>query len=108
MEKIAKIVLNSYLTYDETQATCKVSCHIQPKSSRNALVGIHDGKLKIALTAPPVDGQANSMLIKFLSSYLDKPKRDVEIVSGDSSRSKIVLIKNISEKELAKLDVNLS
>ena len=108
MEKQAKIALNSYLTYDAANSSCKVSCHIQPKSSRNALVGIHDGKLKIALTAPPVDGQANSMLIKFLSSYLDKPKRDVEIVSGDSSRSKIVLIKNISEKELAKLNVDLS
>ena len=108
MEKTAKIVLNSYLTYDENQASCKVSCHIQPKSSRNALVGIHDGKLKIALTAPPVDGQANSMLIKFLSSFLDKPKRDIEIVSGESSRSKIVLIKNINDDDLAKLNVDLS
>ncbi|MBR7128572.1 MAG: YggU family protein [Lentisphaeria bacterium] len=109
MEKLQKTTpLNSFLTYDEAKAICRISCYIQPKSSRNSVVGLHDGKLKIALTAPPVDGQANAMLIKFLASYLDKPKRDLEIVSGDSSRNKIVAIKNINPDDLAELNVNLS
>lgn len=108
MEKQAKTILNSFLTIDEAKNCCKISCYIQPKSSKNALVGLHDNKLKIALTAPPVDGQANSMLIKFLASFLDKPKRDIKIVSGDSSRNKIVLIKNINDNDLAKLNVDLS
>lgn len=103
-----KVQQSNYLTFDAERATCKLNCYIQPKSSRNALVGLHDNKVKIALTAPPVDGQANAMLIKFLASFLDKPKRDIEIASGDSSRSKIVLIKNINDNDLAKLNVDLS
>lgn len=98
----------NYLTIDSVSTSCKISCYIQPKSSKCAIVGIHDDKLKIALTAPPVDGQANAMLIKFLANFFKKPKRDVTIISGESSRNKIVLIQNINHDDLIKIDVNLS
>ena len=44
-----------------------IECYIQPQSSKNELVGLYNGKLKIKITAPPVDGKANECLIKFLS-----------------------------------------
>ena len=67
--------------------------YVQPKSSSNAIVGIHDDALKIRLTAPPVDGAANQLCIKFLAKSLGIPKSSLEILSGHASRFKQVLIR---------------
>ncbi|KHD88949.1 MAG: hypothetical protein OM95_05635 [Bdellovibrio sp. ArHS] len=63
---------------------------IQPKASKNEVVGPHNGELKIKITAPPVDGKANETLIEFLSDYFDIPKRRVLLVKGDTGRHKTV------------------
>ncbi len=69
---------------------CRLRCHIQPRASRNAVVQWHDGALKIALTAPPVDGAANAALIAFLADFFHVPKGTVKIVSGLAGRRKTV------------------
>jgi uncharacterized protein (TIGR00251 family) len=56
-------------------------------------------ELKIALTAPPVEGAANEALIKFLARLLDWPASQVKIVSGQASRHKTVLIENLEPLE---------
>ncbi|MDP1920801.1 MAG: DUF167 domain-containing protein [Myxococcales bacterium] len=61
---------------------------VQPRASRTKVVGEHDGRLKIALSAPPVDGEANAALIEFLSDALDVKKASVALVEGDTSRRK--------------------
>lgn len=61
---------------------------VAPRASRESVIGVHDGALKIALTAPPVDGAANEALVAFLARALGVPKRDVRITSGQSSRRK--------------------
>lgn len=66
---------------------------VQPKSSKNAVVGLHDDALKIKLTAPPVDNAANAMCIKFLAKALSVSKSSVEIIAGHTSRNKQVLLK---------------
>ncbi|KYG67674.1 DUF167 family protein [Bdellovibrio bacteriovorus] len=79
---------------------------IQPKSSKNEVVGPHNGELKIKITAPPVDGKANEALIEFLSDYFDIPKRQVVLVKGDTGRHKTVDLMGVEEKtarELLKL-----
>lgn len=79
---------------------------IQPKSSKNEVVGPHNGELKIKITAPPVDGKANEELIEFLSDYFDIPKRQVVLVKGDTGRHKTVDLMGVEEKaarELLKL-----
>jgi TIGR00251 family protein len=76
----------------------KLHLFIQPKSSKNEIVGIHDGKLKIKITAPPVDGKANAELVEFLSDILDIPKRQIEITKGDTGRNKTVIITGISQE----------
>lgn len=63
---------------------------IQPKSSKNEVVGPHNGELKIKITAPPIDGRANEGLIEFLSDHFDIPKRNVILVKGDAGRHKTV------------------
>ncbi len=65
---------------------------VQPRASRSGVVGIHDGRLKVSLAAPPVDGGANEALVAFLSSLVGWPKRAVRIVRGESGRRKTVAL----------------
>lgn len=90
------------LTENKVPLYSQLSCYVQPKSSRNAVIGIHDGMLKIALTAPPVDGEANKMLIKFIASQLKVSKSTCSLVQGDTSRRKVVRINGIGAEEIKK------
>ncbi len=66
--------------------------YVQPKASKNSIVGVHDDALKIRLTAPPVDGAANKLCIKYLSKVTGISKSAFEITSGHTSRTKHILI----------------
>ncbi|CCN68589.1 DUF167 family protein YggU [Vibrio nigripulchritudo] len=66
--------------------------YIQPKASRDKIVGKHGDELKIAITAPPVDGKANSHLIKYLAKQFKVPKGLVTIEKGELGRHKQVRI----------------
>ena len=72
-----------------------VSFHVSvlPKSSRNMISGIHDGALKIKLTAAPVDNAANKLCISYLSKCLKVSKSSIEIISGHTGRNKHLLIR---------------
>ena len=72
---------------------------VQPKSSKNMITGIYSDALKIKLTAPPVDGAANKMCIKFLAKCFKVPKTSLEIISGHTSRTKYVLYKQKHNKD---------
>ncbi len=69
-----------------------LSVRVQPKASRNAIQGVHGEALKIALTAPPVDGAANKACIAFMAKKLGVAKSAVAILSGQTSRSKRLLL----------------
>ena len=65
---------------------------IQPKASRDQIQGLHGDELKVAITAPPVDGQANSHLIKYLAKQFKVAKGQIQIVRGELGRHKSVTI----------------
>jgi len=65
---------------------------IQPKASRDQIMGPHGDELKVAITAPPVDGQANAHLIKFLAKQFRVAKGNVRILRGELGRHKQVQI----------------
>lgn len=65
---------------------------VQPRSSRNQIAGLHGGALKLQITAPPVEGAANQMCIRFLARQLGIAKSRLEIVSGLAGRSKRLFI----------------
>jgi len=67
--------------------------HVQPRSSKNMVAGLLGDALKIKLTAPPVDGAANVMCIKYLAKCLSVPPYLLEIVSGHAGRTKYVLLR---------------
>jgi uncharacterized protein (TIGR00251 family) len=80
-----------------------VDVQVTPRASRSALAGVHDGRLKVQLDAPPVDGAANEALIALFAKLLKVRKRDVVLVRGASSRLKTLAIAGISEQALRAL-----
>ena len=81
---------------DETSMeAATLSVRIQPRSSKNEITRMENGGLKIRLMAPPVDGAANEALVRFLADKLSVPKSRVEIISGHTSRDKIVRIRGV-------------
>jgi len=64
---------------------------VQPRSSKNKIVGRHGDALKMKVTAPPVAGAANKMCLKFLAKCLATPYVQLEIISGQNSRTKQIL-----------------
>ena len=74
-----------------------------PRSSKNLIIGKEAGVYRIKVTAPPVDGKANKALVNLLSKRLRVPKRDIEIVSGKSSRLKSVRISGSSHERISRL-----
>ena len=81
----------SYLSsYKDGRVLLRLS--VQPKSSRNKFAGIHGDTVKLAITAPPVDGKANKAVINFLASFFKLKKKDVTIKHGLQSRTKSILL----------------
>ena len=76
---------------------------VQPKASQNMIAGLYGDALKIKLTAPPVEGAANRMCLKYLAKCLKVTPASLEILSGQSSRTKRILLRyengDVSEKE---------
>jgi len=72
----------------------EVRVRLNPKSSRDRIDGLYGDRLKVCLTAPPIDGQANEALIRFLARAARVPASACRIVSGARSRSKTILLEN--------------
>lgn len=68
----------------------KIKVYIQPNSKKSGYAGLHDGMPKLKITAPPVDGAANSEIIKIFAKLLNIPKSEIVISSGQASRLKIL------------------
>jgi uncharacterized protein (TIGR00251 family) len=69
---------------------------VQPRASRTRVVGEHDGRLKLQLAAPPVDGEANAALVEFLAGALRVRKADVEVRRGETGRRKTVRVAGVA------------
>jgi len=82
-------------------ATLKV--RVIPRAKRNEIAGWREGALVVRLTAPPVEGAANRLLLRFVSRQLGVRPADVAITSGEKSREKVLRIGALSQDELAGL-----
>ncbi len=80
----------------EKNGTVSFVVRVQPRASRDEIVGEYQGGLRIRLTAPPVDDRANEALRKLLASRLKVPVSAVRIASGERSRSKRVEISGVT------------
>jgi uncharacterized protein len=68
---------------------------VHPRARKNAITGIVGNALKLALTAPPVEGRANQAVIEFFAELFAIPRSSVTIASGETSRNKIVRISGL-------------
>jgi uncharacterized protein (TIGR00251 family) len=84
----------------ETATGISFGVKVQPRARKNAIVGELGDALKIALTAPPIDGRANQACIHLLADLLNVPRSAVTILSGESSRNKIIRVTGISAEAL--------
>ncbi len=78
----------------------RLDVRVQPRASRNAIVLDPDGRIRVALTAPPVEGAANEALRKVLADALGLSRRAVRVVGGEKSRDKTVAIMGLTETEI--------
>lgn len=81
----------------------RFSVRLQPRASKNEIAGVQGVSLKVRVTAPPVDGLANEALIDSLSTALTIPRRNVCIISGLSSRTKIVEVREVDLERILQL-----
>jgi uncharacterized protein (TIGR00251 family) len=80
---------------------CTIAVRVHPGARKNGVTGVHADAVKIALTAPPVDGKANEALIAFLADALRLPRARISLVAGATSRAKTVRIAGKSAAEVA-------
>lgn len=76
---------------------------VQPRASRAKIGPRHDGRIKVAVTSPPVDGEANAAVIELLAKALAVPKRAVTVVAGETSRRKTVRVEGVTAEQVAAL-----
>ncbi len=69
-------------------------CQLQPKAASDEICGLHGTRLKLRITAPPVDGKANDHLVKWLSKLFKVSRSDITILQGELGRQKTLLIRS--------------
>lgn len=77
----------------------RFTVRVQPKSSRNAIERLEEGMLKVWVSAPPADGEANAAVCALIAKAIRVPKRSVQVVRGHTGRTKEIEIDGISQTE---------
>jgi uncharacterized protein (TIGR00251 family) len=86
-----------------TAAGVEIFLYVQPRASRSKIAGIQGEELKVALTAPPVDGAANKACRIFLARLCNIPRRRVLLVAGETSRHKRLLLEGANLRQIEAL-----
>jgi uncharacterized protein (TIGR00251 family) len=80
-----------------------LAVRVTPRASRNEIVEIlSDGTVKVHVTAPPVEGKANEVLVEFLAEVLDVPVSRIDVVAGASGRDKLISVVDMDAETLHK------
>ncbi|MEK6286847.1 MAG: DUF167 domain-containing protein [Acidobacteriota bacterium] len=88
------------LELNEKDGAVTIKLRVQPRAPRTEIAGEYAGGLKLKVAAPPVDGKANEECRRFLAKLLKVSATSVEIISGDSSRDKVIRIRDISARRV--------
>lgn len=80
-----------------------ISLHVQPGARKEGVTGLFGASIKVALKAPPVDGKANSALLRFLADELGVPQSSLELCAGASSRDKKVFVAGLTLEQTEEL-----
>jgi uncharacterized protein len=90
------------LTVIVKDAELRFEVHVKPRAKRTSIIGVRppNGALEVAIAAPPVDGAANSELVRALALALEIPKRSARILRGEAARTKLIGVSGLDESEL--------
>ncbi len=91
------------INFTEKNGAVIFGVRVVPRASKSEIVGELDGALKVRIASPPVDGAANAELIKLLSKAFGVSKSEVEIVAGQTSKTKQVKIINLTAEKFLQL-----
>ena len=83
--------------------TVSFAVRVQPRASKDEIVGVMGGALKIRLQAPAVENRANEALVEFLVQFLKTPRSAVRILSGDRSRTKRMEVRGVTRQQILAL-----
>jgi uncharacterized protein (TIGR00251 family) len=86
---------------NETAKGVTFAVKVHPRARKNAITGIVGDALKLALTAPPVEGRANQAVMEFFAELFEIPRSSVTIASGETSRNKVVRIAGLTKAAIA-------
>jgi uncharacterized protein len=84
----------------EHASSVSFAVRIHPRARKNAITGTVGDALKVALTAPPVDGKANDACIEFFANLLKVPRSSVTIAAGQLSRNKVIRVSGVSAEQV--------
>jgi uncharacterized protein (TIGR00251 family) len=93
---------------DERDGRIRFPVHVQPRASRTEISGLHGDSIKVRLTAAPVDGAANALLVEFLAKVLGVTRGAVRIVAGEPSRRKVVEVVGVRPEQICRLVTDAS
>ncbi len=91
------------LEVQEREGVVTFSTRVQPRASKDEIVGEMGGALKVRLRAPAVEGRANEALVEFLAQLLKRPRSAVRILSGERSRTKRIEIHGVTRQQILSL-----
>ena len=80
-----------------------IRVHVQPKARREQIIGMHGGRIKLAVTEPPDKGKANEAVVRLVAAALNLSASRVELLRGDTSRQKDLLVRNVDAAEVSRL-----
>jgi uncharacterized protein (TIGR00251 family) len=88
------------ISVSESPAGVTFSVRIHPRARKNAITGELADALKVSLTAPPVQGKANTACIEFFANLLKVPRSSVTIAAGHTSRNKRIAVAGLTAQQL--------
>ncbi len=89
-------------TVRDTALGAQFALRVQPRASRNAIAGVMGDAVKLAITAPPVDGKANQAVVEYLAELFGVAKSSIAIVSGETGRNKRIAVRGLSAEQVRK------
>jgi uncharacterized protein (TIGR00251 family) len=87
-------------TRQAPEPTATLEVWVQPRASRDQVVGLQGDAVKVRVAAPPVDGEANAALLRYLAKALGVPRSRLEIVRGESGRRKTLKVTGLDDRRV--------
>ena len=96
----SRVSTQTMIDLKESQAGTTLAVKIHPRAKKNTITGKIGDALKVALTAPPVDGKANAACIEFFAKLLNVPRSSITIAAGQTSRNKVIRVAGLTAQQV--------